>query len=337
MEEQEKIVSISPEGNIKESNVVGKNIISENKPNPSALIGSVNSILGVKSNVPSTSSVVRTYEGDLASVMKEKRGSVIKIAVSEQIKKDLKTFSTQTTTHSKTNLIILSIAGILFLSGISFLIFSYLNKKPETITEQIINNATSIISSENQKEIATIGLSQSKLIKAVGDEVRTSNIRLDTLEEIYLTEEIGGTKQKISTEKFFQILGSRIPSVLLRSLDKNFMLGIHAFNGNQAFLILKTDFYENAFLGLLKWENDMPGELLSLLGVNINADNRYLLDKEFTDTTFKNRDARALFDNNGNPVLIYSMPQRDTIIITTGEDTLNEVINKLNAPKSLNQ
>ena len=113
------------------------------------------------------------------------------------------------------------------------------------------------------------------------------------------------------------------------------MLGIHAFNGNRAFIILKTDFYENAFLGLLKWENYMAEEMLPLLGVNITSENKYLLDEKFTDTTFKNRDARVLYDNSGSPVLIYSMPQRDPIIITTGEDTLNEVVEKLNAPKNM--
>ena len=121
--------------------------------------------------------------------------------------------------------------------------------------------------------------------------------------------------------------------MLLRSLGPKFMLGVHVFNGNSSFLILKTDFYENAFLGLLKWENEMPEDLLPPLGVKLTNENRYLLDVGFRDITIKNIDSRAILDQSGKAILIYSIPNKDTIVITTGEDTLSEVVNRLNAPQ----
>ena len=189
---------------------------------------------------------------------------------------------------------------------------------------------TPLISAEKQKEIEIPGLSDSKIIAKISEEMENRTLRLDTIENIYLTETVGDTKETmvkgpIATEKLFSVLGTRIPSVLLRSLGPKFMLGVHVFNGNSSFLILKTDFYENAFLGLLKWENDMPGDLLPALGVKLTNENKYLLDIGFRDITIKNIDSRAILDQSGKAILIYAIPNKDTIVITTGEDTLNEI------------
>ena len=279
--------------------------------------------------IGSQTRVVRTFETDIAEAMKEKKGSVVKIAMAEHKRREGLTDLEEA--PKKNNKWWLFSAIILILGGVIFYGFISINKKINTVnTTEVRSDA--LISSDKEKEIDTAKLSQTKLVNAVNTEL-DSTIRLDSIERIYLTETVGSLKAPIKTERFFSILGARIPPILLRSLSDKFMLGIHSFNGNQPFIILKTDFYENAFLGLLKWEREMPEDILPLFGVKLTNENRYLLTKEFQDATIKNIDARILSDESGKTVIVYATPNRETIVITTGEDTLKEIILRLNAPK----
>lgn len=277
---------------------------------------------------------VRTYERDLARVMKEKKGSVIGIAIAQQRDRESNIREEEGVPEKNTLFLFFSVIAVV--AGLLLLGYFFINTggKSETAGTLKIN---SLINAENQKEIKVDDLSQTKLIKAVTQELASSNLRLDTVLDLYFTETTSGAKQKITTEQFFSLLGSRIPPVLLRSLGDNFMFGIHVFNGNQPFIVLKTDFYENAFLGLLKWEDSMTSDLLPLFGIKFDDTSRYLIDKQFTDGTLKNIDVRKLVDKIGKTVIVYAIPNKETIVITTGEDTLSEVINRLNAPGKVGQ
>jgi len=317
-EGEQKTISISSEGKINTPTETPK--ITETITTPT-------------STIPSR--VIRTFESDIATAMKEKKGSVIKIAIAEQTKKSSEKEIEGKV--SKRNYIFLGLTLISILGGLGFIGFVVWQKIGNEIApiEAVV---APLIAAEKQKEIEITGLSESKIIAKIDEEMGNRTLRLDTIENIYLTETIGETKEAmakepITTEKLFSIIGARIPSVLLRSLGPKFMLGVHVFNGNSSFLILKTDFYENAFLGLLKWENEMPEDLLPPLGVKLTNENRYLLDVGFRDITIKNIDSRAILDQSGKTILIYSIPNKDTIVITTGEDTLSEVVNRLNAPQ----
>lgn len=281
-------------------------------------------------NVPT----VRTYERDLARVMKEKKGSVIGIAIAEQ--RDRESNVREVESAPEKNALFLFFSVIAVAAGLALLAYFFINTNTKDETTGAIK-ITSLITAENHKEIKVDDFSQTKLIKAASQELASSNLRLDTVLDLYFTETTSGIKQKVTTEKFFSILGSRIPPVLLRSLGDNFMFGIHVFNGNQPFILLKTDFYENAFLGLLKWEDNMASELLPLFGIKFDDTNRYLIDKQFTDGTLKNIDFRKLTDKNGKTVIVYAIPNKETLVITTGEDTLSEVINRLNSPGKITQ
>ncbi len=284
---------------------------------------------------PAQSRVVRTFEGDIALTMKEKKGSVIKIAIAEQKKKSDEVAEEKKVPRK--NLILLSLTLLSLLGGLGFIGFVILEKKGSQVTA-IEAKITPLVFSEKQKEVEITGLSELKIIAKISEEIGSRTLRLDTIENIYITETVGETKETaikepITTERFFSILGTRIPSVLLRSLGPKFMVGVHAFNGNSAFIILKTDFYENAFLGLLKWERDMLEDLLPFLGTKFVNENKYLLDEGFRDITIKNIDSRAILDKNGKAALIYAIPNKETIVITTGEDTLSEIVSRLNAPQ----
>ncbi|MEK7582081.1 MAG: hypothetical protein AAB488_02000 [Patescibacteria group bacterium] len=315
MEEEQKTINISSDGKI-EIPVAAPHANTEGP-------------------IVAPSRIIRTFESDIALTMKEKKGSVIKIAIAEQKKKSDEIAEVKSA--SRKNFILLFLTLLSLLGGLGFIGFVMLEKRGNQVTA-IEAKITPLIFSEKQKEVEITGLSELKISAKIREEIESRTLRLDSIENIYITETVGETeetitKEPITTERFFSILGTRIPSVLLRSLDPKFMVGVHAFNGNSAFIILKTDFYENAFLGLLKWERDMPEDILPFLGTKFVNENKYLLDEEFRDITIKNIDSRAILDKNGKAALIYAIPNKETIVITTGEDTLNEVVNRLNAPE----
>ncbi len=357
MENEGKTISISPEGKVEETRmpketlgVVPAMLPSQiyapaTKPappppaqTPQTRNQTLNQIIergaqretGGGAGGTGSSRVVRTYEGDLALIMREKKGSVIKIALAEHRKRE--TEGERAMAAPKKNSIFLFSSLMAIVLSVALLGFVYFAKEDENGAATI--KVESLIFAEKQKAVDASGFSQAKLIAAVKAELGETTLRLDTIENIYFIEGAGAAKEKMPTERFFGILGTRVPAVLLRSLKENFMFGIHAFNGNQPFLILKTDFYENAFLGLLKWESSLASDLLPVFGTKITSENRYLLEKDFQDVTIKNIDARALTDEGGKTVLIYTIPNKETIIIGTAEDTLNEVIGRLNAPQS---
>ena len=111
------------------------------------------------------------------------------------------------------------------------------------------------------------------------------------------------------------------------------MAGVHSFDGNHPFLVLKTGFYENAFAGMLEWERYMKDDLAPLFGPaktkipsgQIVADTVQEPELVFVDSVIKNKDTRILRGKNGKTELLYSFVDKNTIIITTNEHTLEEV------------
>jgi len=197
----------------------------------------------------------------------------------------------------------------------------------------------SLIFTEAKKEVDLTGRSKSALISVIANEVTSLGIRLDFIEQLYFTKDIPisssptlaqgeAVKTLATTEVFFDAIESGMPDSLKRSLSDNFMFGIHVFNGNQPFIILKTDFFENTFAGLLRWEENMAREILPIFGnESVSQD---IATKRFQDIVIKNRDLRALIDDNGQIILLYSFFDKETVIIATAEETLDEIIGRLN-------
>jgi nitrate/nitrite-specific signal transduction histidine kinase len=104
---------------------------------------------------------------------------------------------------------------------------------------------------------------------------------------------------------------------------------------NEVFLILKTNYYQGAFSGMLSWEKDIKNNLGGIFFapeaevVATTSENLIKKYKDFEDVVYKNRDTRALRDSNRKINLIYSFLDKNTIIIATNPETLDQVITRL--------
>jgi len=130
--------------------------------------------------------------------------------------------------------------------------------------------------------------------------------------------------------------------MIKRNLFPDFMIGMYQTDKNNPFLIFKASYFENAYAGMLEWEKilekDMkvlfrlPGyEKIGDLLAELNAEPI----KQFQDTVILNKDVRIIKDENANTLLLYSIIDKETIIITTNENAFKEIINRLNKEKTL--
>jgi len=278
---------------------------------------------------------IRTYQSDVAEQIKSQKTSVVQMVLEEQKKKEAK--KTEKAVTSKRNLpffimsIVFVIAGISIVSpGVWYYFFKDgdITKIPEDMRVE------SIIFAEAQKEFNISKKSKDEIINNISEEIQTLDIRLDFIEHIYPTKEIlaaemlgeEGLRARVTAQEFFKKMEFKMPDTLLRSFGEKFMIGIHSFNGNEPFIILTTDFFENTFAGMLSWEKFMADDIFPLFSIAKNED---IARKQFEDKVIKNRDFRVLTDNEGNIVLLYSFYTKKILIIATSKDTLDEVISRL--------
>lgn len=282
----------------------------------------------------STLRAIRTYQADVAESVRGQKTSLVRMVMAEQTRKqkDLDFESPR----SKRNIIFIIGGFILLLSGtVAAIIVFNKYKQTGTVSQQQVVQS-SFIFSENSKAISIAGLPNEVIAKSIAKGITDTNNKLDTIENISVTENAGGGETQVTTQRLFYFLDNRMPPSLLRSLDKDFMLGVHAFNGNNPFIIFKTNFYENTFAGMLGWEQYMARDLLPVFGIGEKPDSDVFI-KSFEDKTLKNRDTRVLKNSDGDILLLYTFKDKQTLIITTSGNTMEEVIKRLNSSGPINR
>jgi hypothetical protein len=134
----------------------------------------------------------------------------------------------------------------------------------------------------------------------------------------------------------------KIPEILKRTLLPDFMVGTFSFGKNLPFIILKTSYFENAYAGMLSWENDLEKDfqvLFRLTGYQtaggILAELTPTTIKKFSDSVIVNKDVRILKDETGQIMLLYGIIDKETIIITVNDTAFKEILTRLNNEKTL--
>lgn len=338
-ESQENIVHKNLKDSIQNA-ILEKPINLENN-NPSAN--------GEKEAEESILKSLRTYKDDLAQAMVEKKSSIVSIASAENERRisGMGLIQKQEFEHNnyfkKVSLIVLSVVFVVVGAGSAF--YFYGKSQVETVEPKA--KIESIIFADSNEEFEINGLSRRQILnelKVINDK---SQIPLGRIKNIFITgsfidDDDLQKKFLVSAKDFLNVIETDAKSSFLRSLNPTFMLGVHSFDGNQPFMIFQTNFYENAFAGMLEWERYMKDDLAPLFGPaentiptnNISTSTVKTEMLVFNDTIIKNQDTRFLKDRDGNTVLLYSFVDKNTIIITTNEHTLEEVLVRYKSIKS---
>lgn len=276
---------------------------------------------------------LRTYKEDVAEALKKEKTTVVKMVLDEERRKEGMAASAAPSSKKNAILAWLSIILLVFGAGTMAAIYVFRKTDEASVNQSGGVKIASLVFAESEKKISITDTPSERLAKLIKLEVLGADLRLDTVENLRFTEAGAVLSQKgepieteINAARLWSALSIDLPPVLLRSLSDEFMFGVHAWNGNQAFIILKNNFYENAFAGMLKWEESIAKDLLPII---TNRPIEPFYGKPFQDLVIKNRDIRGLTDENGEPVLMYTFVNRETIVIATHKDTLNEVVSRV--------
>jgi hypothetical protein len=287
---------------------------------------------------------IRTYKEDIADAIREQKASLTSITAAEQKRFANSSQEIEDTTQTDFKKIFTIIGGgaliILGIAVIGFFLFFY--EKEEVPIE---NEAPSLIFVEKQKKIDITGKNSREILQTLEAERMNTNLSLGQIVQLYTTEKFVNIDSEytkiITAEEFLTKIQANVSGTFTRSVEPLFMLGIHVFNKNQPFIILKSNSYENSFAGMLDWEESIYNDLFLFMGRNADTESRLPTDTEtgeiiplknnFEDKIIQNIDVRALTNVDGNIEFLYAFPNRQTIIITTNENTLGEIITRLNS------
>ncbi len=259
----------------------------------------------------------------------------------------------------KKNVFTIILSIILILSGIGAVIVLFMLQSNDPAIAPTPTNLQALLSYNKQESILTDNLSREELIQKIDTAKREQALEMNDVLFISLKETVGEGEEPITTQTLFGKLKTQIPPATLRSFNKAFMLGIYNINGNHPFLIVKISSFENAFGGMLLWEKTLNKDLGSLFSARAIPITEFIpteiasstngtavpsnttkivnvdigINEDFEDITIRNKDARVLKNARGDTILLYSFLDQQTLLITSSEAPLREIINKLNSLK----
>lgn len=300
-------------------------------------------------------SAIRTYYSDAAGVVRDKQVSMTDIALAEQRRRESQEVSQPDTEHTERKSLspALFIVGLLvILGGVGVLGYVYVtqNTSPGPVPPTITHT---LIPANHEQIIDATGMNRNQFLTTLNEEIENVDVPIGDIVALTLlvAPQTATTTRELAAHELIDLLQTDIDAALLRSIEEDYMLGIHNIGDKAPFLVLRTSFFENAFAGMLRWEpvlaNDLafiaqpqrvPESPTGIPGATSTTDGTGTSTVDipprqerftFTDTIVSNRDVRALMNNSGDVRLVYSFPDKNTLIITNNTATLEELFKRL--------
>lgn len=146
-----------------------------------------------------------------------------------------------------------------------------------------------------------------------------------TLLGIFLVRPVTKTQAVVlNFNQFIKKTKSHAPPLLARSVT-GYVYGLFYQSKNTApFLLLHISDHHRGFAGTLEWEQSMASDLSHILLLP-----RTTSDKKFVDKIIKNENARVLYGNDDNVLLLWSFITQDKLLITTDKNTFVRILEEV--------
>ena len=265
---------------------------------------------------------VKTFAEDMTKAIEHSEGGMIKKVIEEQ--EAVEQNQNNASPEKKKNVVFM-VVGFSLLFVAFFMIVLITVFKDSFFTVSVNQQFVPIIFTDQNsiKEIA--GLQKDKIVEVVTNEINTAKIKSGTVEGLYLTN----NQKPVGFREFISAIKGNLTFENLTFLNNNFLIGIANENQNSLFFLLKMRSVGDIFDGMRVWEKKMFYDLHGFFGIQINADNNYLLTKDFEDGIVQNKNARILKDKEGNIVLMYVFVEDTSLVIANSEDVVKEAILRL--------
>lgn len=309
---------------------------------------SVNNVANEKITIQNTErakSIIRTYKSDMESAIQANHLSSINIALAENQKMTAKIRAIaeenpKTEEYSKSKIIIFigTIFIVLSLIGFSFVFLTgnKQNQAPALITWP------AMITTEYKDELNVETIGANKIINVLSSKLNGVQIPVNNIYNAYITTGTSTNRQLVGAKGFVVLIKSKMPEILKRSLLSDYMIGTFSFGKNFPFTIFKTNSFENAYAGLLQWENEMEKDFQIIFRLpgyekseGVLADLTPTVSKKFEDAVIINKDVRVLRNERREIIFLYGLINKETIIFTINDTAFKEILDRLDKEKTL--
>jgi hypothetical protein len=310
--------------------------------------------VSAKATEPSIVQPLETYKGDIEKAVQGQHVSVVSIAAAEAVRRGDAADNAEAETLSAANeqsksflfKTIMETLGVgLVLGAAAILAYAYIYNRAAVpiaaapVAPFILVDATTIVP-VIVGQTTTAPLMQS--LVAAKNAVHLSAGLVEQLNPVAQASATSTDGTLMDAQTFLNLFVPNIPPDLLRTIQPSFLLGVHSFSNNQPFIILSTDSYETAFAGMLAWEPTMQQDFSPLFNYtpapHIPEQNSATTTASaattaspggFVDQVVENHDARVITNSTGDILFLWTFLDRSTIVITTNEYTLREIISRL--------
>jgi hypothetical protein len=265
---------------------------------------------------------IRTFKADYDTLVKDKKIGKVEMLAAEIRRGTDQSGPEEISPKQKLNSLIagMVVVAIVLAGYLGYLIL--VPSKPAQPQKQLAQIAAPILFSERQEVITLKDATQSELAAAIGKKLQQPFPRNNVV-YVPIIKDSDVAQFIIDTSNFFKIAGFAPSADFIQSLDSNYMMGIYSQNERSPFLIFKIKLYENAFAGIIGWEDKMANDLGKIWPIK-----SFGAADKFKDRYLSNHDIRELDNDNGDTVLMYSFLDRSTLVITTNEDTLKAIFER---------
>ena len=279
---------------------------------------------------------LETYKSDIEKIVQQKNVSLVTIAAAEAERRASSGESVAKAEPGRTrfmlNLLMISIGVLLLVAASGVLAYFFI--KPGAAQQAAAVPQAPFVSVDGQQTVVIPAgeTNRDAIMQSLTSAKNATALSLGLISQLYVstptTTQSSNTLEEIDPQTLLQLLAPDVPQELLLALNPQYLLGVHVYDGNQPFFMFDVNSYEQAYAGMLAWEPTMETDLSPLF---INMPEQP--PAGFVDQIVDNDDARVIEDQSGNIVLLWTFINRDTLVITTNEATLREIISRLqNAP-----
>ena len=268
--------------------------------------------------------IVETYAEDMAKVLENDKSGIIRKIIQEEEKHEIE--KRNLSPESKKNKFFMLTSLLFILLGLVTL--SYFMTTEETPTVSIERQLTPLIFNDKSIFIEVKDLKKEEIAQVVSNAVKTAEIKDGGVEGIYLTE----NKQILGLRKFISLIkGNFIPGANLLFIPDNFSMGVVNAETKDFFILLKMRSLTDIFDAMHSWEEKMFFDLHEFFGIDVTAETKYLLTKEFQDSIVKNKNARILYASDNQIVIMYILANDTSVVITNTKNAGEEIMLRLAA------
>lgn len=308
---------------------------------------------------------LQTYQGDIESVVGQNQVSVVSIAAAEAERRGTQPLSEGEEAQAKEirqgrlrQAAIIGASIVLAGSAIGMGTYIFIRMQPVPLEEQLPAPFAAV--DDTKTVVLRDSSTRAELMQALVSAKNDVLLSLGLVARLLVVKPAAAddTVSEVGAPEFLQTLAPSIPPELVRTLEPRMLLGIHSFDENQAFIILKADSYDVAYRGMLAWEASMRGDLTPLFArtpavrprvdapapaatstasstasttpaVEQQVQQAPFFTGNFIDQIVENHDARVILNEEGDILLLWTFLDRSTIVVTTNAQTLRELISRI--------